>query len=356
MVTLLFNDRGKPVDGIRDHTRLLAESLEDRTGAPVSVEERVSARVPAGALGTDADAVVLQYSPFCYGRWGFAPWLPLRLLRVRARRSARPKIVLFVHEPYVPLVGWRGVLMGLWQRLQLEALRLLADAVVVSIQRWAEDLARRKPTRPVRHLPVGSNLPDMRAARAEMRRELRAGDGTLVVALFGRVHPGWQVSHAEAAIRALRDAGHEVVVLSLGAEAPPLSGLDGVPVHAPGELPAPELARHFAAADVFLAPFVDGVSTRRTTLMSALQHGLPIVGTDGPLTDDQLRAAADALALAPADGPAGFAELASAVAGDDRRRREMARAARELYESTFDWAVSADAFAKAVDLPQGARR
>lgn len=351
MVTVLFNDRGKAVDGIRDHSRLLAASLERRTGSPVSVQDRVSARQPKGSLAREAHTVILQYSPFCYGRWGFAPWLPLRLLRSRLRRGPRPRVVLFVHEPYVPLSGGRALVMGVWQRLQLEALRLVSDVVVASIERWADDLSRRRPARPVRHMPVGSNLPDMRHARAEIRAELDADPDTLVVALFGRTHPGWQVDHAVRAIRALRDAGHRLLVLSLGAEAPPLPGLESVTIHAPGPLPGPALAGLFAAADLFLAPFLDGVSTRRTTLMTALQHGLPIVGTDGFLTDDQLRRAPQALALAPADGPAPFSELACALAADEERRRAMAREARAFYESTFDWPVSAETLARAMDLP-----
>jgi glycosyltransferase involved in cell wall biosynthesis len=350
MVTVLFNDRGKPVDGIRDHSRLMATSLEHRTGAPVSVEHRVSARLPHGKLGREGHAVILQYSPFCYGRWGFAPWLPVRLLRARLKRRPRPSVVLFVHEPYVPLSGGRAVLMGLWQRLQLESLRIVSDVIVASIEPWAEDLSRRRPARPVLHMPVGSTLPDMTHARAEMRSELEAGEDTVVVAVFGRTHPGWKVDHAVQAIRALAERGHRLLVLSLGAEAPPLRDLDNVTVHAPGHLPAADLAMRLAAADLFLAPFLDGVSTRRTTLMAALQHGLPVVGTDGPLTDDLLRRAPSAIALAPVDDPARFCELACAVAADPEWRAAMALEARALYKTTFDWSVSADALAATVDL------
>jgi glycosyltransferase involved in cell wall biosynthesis len=348
MVAVLFNDRGKPTDGIRDHSRLLATSLEDQTGSPVSVEYRVSARRPRGKLGQQAHAVILQYSPFCYGRWGFAPWLPLRLLRSRLTRRPRPNVVLFVHEPYVPLAGARQVVMGLWQRLQLEALRVVSDVVLVSIQPWASDLSRRWPGRPVLHMPVGSTLPDMRHARARMRAELGADDETFVVAVFGRTHPSWQADHAVQAIQALSDRGHRLLVLSLGAEAPPLEGLDDVAVHAPGRLPEDDLAMRLAAADMFLAPFIDGVSTRRTTLMSALQHGLPVVATEGPLTDDLLRRATDALALAPVDDPSGFGELACEVAADPDRRARMAREARALYDRAFDWSVSAGTLAASV--------
>src|SRR4029453_3959065 len=56
------------------------------------------------------DAVVVQYNPFMYGRWGFAPWLPLGLWRLRGRKAVG-RIALMVHEPYVPMVNWRWTLM-----------------------------------------------------------------------------------------------------------------------------------------------------------------------------------------------------------------------------------------------------
>ena len=99
------------------------------------------------------------------------------------------------------------------------------------------------------------------------------------------------------------------------------------------------MARHLAAADLFVAPFVDGVSTRRTTLMAALQHGLPVVGTDGRLTDDVLRRAGDALTLVPADDPRRLAAAVRWLGGDADQRLARGAAGRELYEDSFDWPV-----------------
>ena len=108
--------------------------------------------VSADVVGRDAfdaelaayDAVVVQYNPFMYGRWGFAPWLPAALWRARRSRGA-PEIALMVHEPYVPMVNWRWALMGLWQRSQLLALYGMADVVFASIDSWAAMLGRLRP-------------------------------------------------------------------------------------------------------------------------------------------------------------------------------------------------------------------
>ena len=50
-------------------------------------------------------------------------------------------------------------------------------------------------------------------------------------------------------------------------------------------LPARELSRHLQACDLLLQPYGDGVSGRRTTTISALEHGVPVVTTFGRLSE-----------------------------------------------------------------------
>jgi glycosyltransferase involved in cell wall biosynthesis len=226
--------------------------------------------------------------------------------------------------------------MGAWQRVQLWALRLAADVVLVSIQAWTEVIGPR-PRRPVHHVPVGSALPDMRAARTDQRRELGLADETVVLCAFGTAHPTRLTRHIERAALSVKARGQEVVVLNLGLGAKPLAALEGeVRVLTPGRLDVQSLARWLAASDLYLAPFEDGVSTRRTTLMAALQHALPVVATDGPLTDGVLRSS-DALRLVPPSDEALFAEQVCRLASAAPDRAVLGRRARELYERHFAW-------------------
>ena len=350
--------RGR-VDAIRDHTYLLAEAVETKG---VSVEFRLRADdgtwCSGGALtaGLEAsDAFLLQYNPFMYGRWGFAPWLPLALARMRLRR-ARPRIGLLVHETYMPLKGWRWTLMGLWQRAQLVALLPCADVVLTSTEKYARDLGRLRRRGRTVHVPVGSNLPDARRRRAEQRARLGVGDDTVVLAAFGTGHPGRLFDHVVGAANAVAASSH-VVVLNLGAGAPPADGIDPrIRVHTPGELDAMSLAVELAAADVFLAPFTDGVSTKRSTVMAALQHGVPVVGTDGTLTDEVLRTASPAVRLVPVGRVDHFAGAVAELARDREARAVAAAAARELYERRFDWPLTAAAVVTGLRLSAPAGR
>jgi len=347
-LAILCRDGGETVDAIRDHSMLLARALREH-GAAADVHVR-------GATGLwrcagdsrwrkrptldDYDAVLLEYSPFLYGRWGFAPWLPLVLGRLRLRRP-RPRIAIAVHETAVRMVGWRWFLMGLWQRVQLHVLLVCADVVFVSVWRWRKALAPPWTHYSVVHLPSPSNLPDMRHERDATRRRLGVDPATLVVATLGTDHPSHLHDYVERTLVRLAQASPRILLLALGARTPEPRALpDGVIVRRPDLLPAEELARLLSAADLFLAPFDDGVSTRRTSMMAALQQEIAVVGTTGESTDDVLLG--DALRLTAVGDPDRFADAAADLAAHPDRRLALAVAGRALYETAFDWPVGAE--------------
>ena len=120
-------------------------------------------------------------------------------------------------------------------------------------------------------------------------------------------------------------------------------GLPDTLVEVDAGQPAARVSALLAASDLFLAPLVDGVSTRRTTVIAALAHGLPIVGTDGPCTDDVFRDT-EACALGrPSDGE-GFVQRLERLLEDRPARDRMRRAARSLFEARFTWERIADAY------------
>jgi glycosyltransferase involved in cell wall biosynthesis len=331
---------GRPsIDGIRDASERLTEAL-----SAAGHNARLELVRGAGDEDClrDVDLVVVQYNPFSWGRWGVAPRL-VRMMRRLRGRPGRPVLALMVHEPFMPLTGVRGTLMGVWQRLQLAALRRISDITFVSIEAWMGAVRKWGPRRQlVEHLPVGSNLPDMRAERAAARARLGAGDDTLVVAIFGTGHPSRRVDLVARSISALAESGFELIMLNLGAGAPKLPRLSpGIGVEAPGALPAPEVARLLSAADVLLAPFVDGVSTRRGTMMAGLQHEVAVIGTRGPLTDATLRDAETSLALVPVEAGHEFPKRVLSICRLPHARRQLAAEGRRLYERQFDWPVVA---------------
>jgi glycosyltransferase involved in cell wall biosynthesis len=164
-------------------------------------------------------------------------------------------------------------------------------------------------------------------------------DDTLVVAAFGTAHPSRMTGYIAAAANAIARQGRSVLLLNLGTGAPSLDLDPAVQKIEPGPASAESVAAHLAASDLFLAAWVDGASTRRGTLMAALQHRLPVVTTVGPLTDSVLQEAGEALELVPGGRVELFAEAACRLAADPERRSRLGKAGRALYEQEFDWPV-----------------
>jgi glycosyltransferase involved in cell wall biosynthesis len=249
------------------------------------------------------------------------------------------------------MTTWRLILMGAWQRLQLRLVAAAADHVFCSTEVFAGQLSRKLYSRHVSHLPVASNFPDMRRFRDDERERLGVKDGDLVIAMLGTGHPSRLPGHLEQAVQTVTGRRDEVTVLNLGDGALSLQGLPaGVRIHEPGRQTAETVARELASADLFLAPFVDGVSTRRGSVMAALQHAIPVVGTDGFITDSLLRHNRDALCLVPVDGAEGFANAAVSLALDPDRRQAMGKAGRAFYEECLDWPVIAESLIETLEL------
>jgi glycosyltransferase involved in cell wall biosynthesis len=335
------------VDGIDTYSRTLAGALAElgatcglltqRNGTwrwcetPGTTESsRVSAS-DALRLLMSATAVVLQYNPFSWGKRGFAPGL-LKLLGDVRRRVLRPKIILMLHERFTPWGGWRQTIMSGWQRAQLIGLSALVDKTLASTEPWAHDSASWRRRR-IELLPVGSNLPDMRNAAGEMRQQLRLSSMTVVAVTLNTSHPSYSPEHIRRAVNRIADE-RPVTLLNLGAGAHEVGRVSaGVQVVAPGMLAPAELARLLCCGDLYMAPFVDGVSTRRTSLIAALQHGLPVVGTWGHSTGEILRP----LQLHAFQDMGGFVDSALALAIDPYERTRHRGVSRRLYEENFSW-------------------
>jgi glycosyltransferase involved in cell wall biosynthesis len=350
VVRFVYTRTDTPLDGIRRYTERSCEALQMYAGVSAQVDFWTSE--PAANLAQAGDVLVVQYNPFSYGRRGFAPWLVRRLRQVR-RQVPGARILLMVHEAYVPARSVKWAVMGTWQQAQLAAVARAAHGTLVSTPTWFRRVARLAGVAPIAAIPVGSNLPDARSARTETRRAHGWADDVFVVAALGGDRAARLPDFAERALTTIVQSRPHVVFANLGAAPLELpKQVRSVAQYQPGAVDEEALANELAAADLFLAPYEDGVSLRRTTLAAALQHGLPVVGTSGRNTEAELSECA-ALRLAPRERIEDFAAVAAEVSIDREGRTALRVAARQYFEERLSWPTIADQYRRALEVVVG---
>lgn len=365
-VDIVFPRLPPALDGIGDYTARFAECLASRCDVRILTAQQDAAPIPnvricpafsidaprgvkslLGAVRADPpDWLLLQFNQFSYGRWGFNPHLPLTIRRI-ASQVSQTRIAWMAHEDFVPPTSLRWAIMTTWQRLQFWGLGRAADLIFFSIEPWARRYASWFPDTPVHHLPVGSNIPACAIDRRAAREQLGFDDDQFVAGIFGTLRGSRPMPFLERAIAALDAAHPNLTVLYVGPDGTQLTTrrLEGVHVRNAGRLPAKDVSVHLNAMDLHLAPFSDGVSTRRGSFMAGLQHGVPTVSTQGKLTDPMLAARdGEAFTLASTDNADAFAQAAVTLMQNASQRVRMGKAGKRLYEEAFAFDVVAEEF------------
>ena len=292
-------------------------------------------------LETQADAVVLQYNPFAWGRRGWAPDL---IKVIRHFKTVRPDVHLGVmfHEIYAPNKGIRPRLMRLWQIRQFRSLATLADTCFFSTGLWAENEKSRRPQAVNVHLPVGANLPTPTVDRQIARSNLGIRTDALVFGLFGGGHVSKQLSWIGDAVRNVIDKNTNqgpIVLLHVGGEeAFVRKELGNVPLTQTGRLDAHNATNAIAAMDIFLGPLTDGISTRRGSIIAALQAGIAVVSTAGYHTES-IWTTPDAagVLLSPANDLSAWIKNVQTLAGDQSHQKRCGIMNRKFFERNFTW-------------------
>jgi glycosyltransferase involved in cell wall biosynthesis len=274
--------------------------------------------------------------PFCLWLWS------------RARRHG-DRIELIVHEPFLSFGegSWRQNCVAVVHRLMTVVVLNAASRVWTTIPAWEK---RLQPyalgRRNLFHwLPVASNIPvvdDPPSVNLIHSRYAGArGAEASIVGHFGTYDRNI-TDLLLRSIPALLQNGTKPSVLLLGRGSTSMRDqlvrehpVIADDVHATGELSSADLANHLSACDLMFQPYIDGVSSRRTTIMAQLSLGLPVITTAGNLTEP-LWAESRAVALTPAGDVRKMVEATSRLLNDEAERKRLAAAARSLYLNLFD--------------------
>ena len=340
------------VCGIADHAGWLTAQLADlglavrvltsprsahRDAAGVEVSAMVESwdRRLWGAVAREVEAfrpdvLHIHYQQLMYEgnpAIGLLPW-------ALTTRGRRPAIVTTLHDMLPPTRTPK--LAG---RLALEALMYGSDRLLVNGAREYRRLAKR-PGLKARStlLPNGSNI-QMQPVGSEQKRSLRlsvaSDENAFLLGHFGLIRSGKGLEVLLESMALLRARSAQVELLIIGGipDADPVGGQAywdellerrrrlGLEqsVHFLGHLPEGRVSELLQVCDLGVLPFDAGAFTGHTSVFAALSHGLPLLTTQGPATEEVFLQGAMRLIPAPPEARA----LADAI--EDLMRDRAAR-------------------------------
>lgn len=302
----------------------------------------------------DPQVLVIQYSPHSFDRRGLTT--SINILPAVLRWAGSPFVIANFHELCIPYDGTLKHNLGsLWQRFAGLLLASSSDSVGATVEAWQRPLREMGIRKPIDVIPVGSNIPEVRISEEErsiLRKEILHGPEGVLVVGFGAWHDR-DIPAVLGAVGQLKRRGRVKLVwigggpATHGRHGSPFervmneNGLDDLDVFWSGVLPHPQVSRLLAIGDLMILPFTDGVSTRRTSAITALQHGIPLLTTRGADPQPWFVHGVNTYLVSAGDKRALGIGCVELVRQPDLRAR-LARGARELYETHFAWHVIAE--------------
>ena len=281
--------------GVGHFTRLLYETFEKRDPGSSTIltltREGGSLAGIWHAVGT-AQSVVCNFPIVAWKRVILAPLLALAAAKLRRR-----KIVLIQHE-------WSG-LHWLRRITYLPAL-LLADTIVMfsplvrkelaedPLLGWTAKKCVLAPLPPNIEAPAGTADSKFRSRLAAARQDRR-----LVIGHFGSIYPGKQPNALLDIGAILKQRGLRPLIVYIGsfirgvdnvehefrARAAELDLADDVIVS--GFIASdPEVFGLFNEVDVFCYPLEEGITARRSSILTCVQSGRPLIVTGPALPEE----------------------------------------------------------------------
>lgn len=310
---------------------------------PVHFGRRALDALDADLSRSPPDRLLIQYVPHAFG-WKamnvrFAWWVA-----TCARRYA--PVWLMVHEIVFPF-AWRplrhallGAATALMARLVLSA----AERVFVSVPAWEARIRRLCPRcPPVEWLPIPSNIGTAAEAAdiAAVRGRYCPEPAAALIGHFGTFGDAITTILEPAVLDLLtRRPGVRLLLIGFRSDQFRTRLVGNNPAFADrlaatGELPAHAIPAHLQACDLLLQPYPDGVSSRRTSVMTGLANAVPVVTNLGALSEP-LWATAVGVTANPQADPTGLAdagcELLDRAPAD---RADLGRQGAALYAERF---------------------
>ncbi len=301
------------------------------------------------------DCLILQYTPQSIApkQFGLNPFFVLGLLFLKWKLKC-PIFIVFHELNYPVSFSLKGIFIGGCHVFQYILLSWIADQNFCTTEYFVKKIKKITPRfRSVSCLPVGANVEPKHLEQTGLKEQkafqsrLRIPSGQKILLHFGGMHPTHRYDYIFHTLRWVNHIyGKDFACLiCIGASFDDFekSGFDseanllrGHSVHWLGFLEEHEVSLCFQISDLVLAPFLDGVSTRRGSAMAAFAHGKPMMTTQAWSSQGSIYWE-DLCFIVEAQDKEGFAQRAASILIDPVALTQKGQKAKEFYEQKLSW-------------------
>ncbi|MCA1833955.1 MAG: glycosyltransferase family 4 protein, partial [Actinobacteria bacterium] len=233
------------------------------------------------------------------------------------------------------------------QRLETAAVIRTARKVVVTTTPRCDTLRRWFPDRrgDIVAIPIGATIePDPTRPLNGTRAQYGLSDSDFVIAHVGSIGAGRDFGPVFDALRDLKREGISARLLCIGRAGSSEAPADlAANVIFTGVLPRAEISDALRASDAYVFCEPSGPAAgRKTSLLAAFAHGLPVVAYSGKDSDEGLRGGDNVILVRPR--ATDVTQALRSLATDAGKRESLGANARRLYESRFAWQLGGIAF------------
>jgi len=297
------------------------------------------------------DVIHIQYQWWMYHGKAMITLLPLLLKFLKKD--------FFVITTFHDLMGpYLFPKAGPLRKLGVLTLAAFSDKIITTNKKDTENLIRLAPwaSGKISYIPTGAGI-FLDGAQtidgSRFRGELRDSENQTLISNFGYMLPFKGLEVLLEAIKILIDKKYRIKLLAIGGFnidakidssyfleiqekantlkiAPYVKWL--------GYCSPQDVSSYLKSSDICVLPYTDGVSERRTSFISALSHGLPIITTKHKNCPERLIEHHNVLLVEP-ENPNKLADAMEELINSLCLREKLAKGARRLYEEEYAWDI-----------------
>ncbi len=221
----------------------------------------------------------IQYVGWMYQKKGIPIFLILFVLLLKVMKI---KIITTFHETYVPGINWRWKILKIFQQPIFILLLFLSDFSLFSVEKWSSEHGKMFPSlkKRFRFIPIGSNFSAEKIATTHLREKYGIKNLDKIISTFNPSGSGKDLEFILKTFSLITNQQKKLLII--GANNLHKTSSKIINFLNCDETKSKEL---LSISDVYLSTFSDGISSRRSSCLSAVSLGIPTVTNWGSNTD-----------------------------------------------------------------------